>query len=134
MIYFDSCALLKFIKREPETDALRDWRAALPAGTELVTSELAELEVTRALLRAGVDHQRVPYFAGQALRGVYRVDVTSTVLARAKSYLTPRLGTFDSLHLASAEPFRKDLTGFVTYDKELAETAAELRFPVICPA
>jgi len=41
VIYFDSCALLGFIKREPETGALRDWRAGLPAGTELLTSELA---------------------------------------------------------------------------------------------
>ena len=134
MIYLDSCALLKFIRREPETEVLRSWRAALPAGTELLTSELAEVEVTRALLRARVDHERVPYLAGQALRGVYRVDLSRTILARAKAYRTGRLGTLDALHLASADPFRPDLTGFVTYDKELGETAAELGFPVLAPA
>ena len=35
MIYFDACALLKFIKQEPQTEALRAWRQALPERTEL---------------------------------------------------------------------------------------------------
>jgi predicted nucleic acid-binding protein len=134
LIYVDSCALLKFIKPEAETTALRNWRLALTAGTELLTSELAELEVTRTLLRAGIDHERVPYLVSQALRGVYRIDLSSTVLARAKAYRISRLGTLDSIHLASAEPFRADLTTFVTYDHELAGAAADLGFPVTAPA
>ncbi|HKR50182.1 MAG TPA: hypothetical protein VJT72_11475 [Pseudonocardiaceae bacterium] len=54
----------------------------MPEATELVTSELAQLEITRTLLRAGIDHQRMPYLTGQALRGVYLVDLTRTLLAR----------------------------------------------------
>lgn len=134
MIYLDSCALLKFIKAERETSAIRAWRAALPPETELVTSVLARLEVTRTLLRAGLDHQRVPYFAGQALRGLYLADLTSTVLERAGAYRVPRLGSLDSIHLATADPFRNELTAFVTYDKELALAATGLGFPVQAPA
>lgn len=134
MIYFDACALLKFIKREKESEALRAWRAALPAETELVTSDLARLEITRSLLRAGIDHQRVPYVTGQALQGVYLVDVTSTVLTRATAYLVPRLGSLDAIHLASADPFRGELTAFVTYDQELAAAATALGFPVNAPS
>ncbi|MGH4017036.1 MAG: type II toxin-antitoxin system VapC family toxin [Pseudonocardiaceae bacterium] len=133
MIYLDACALLKFIKPEQETEALRAWRQALPAGTELVTSELAQLEITRTLLRAGIDHQRVPYVAGQALRGVYLVDLTSTVLARAIAYRVARLGALDAIHLASADPFRTELTEFVTYDHELTKAAADLGFPAAAP-
>jgi predicted nucleic acid-binding protein len=133
VIYLDSCALLKFIKPEKETDALRAWRAELPEGTELLSSDLARLEITRTLYRAGVDHQRVPYFAGQAVRGVYLADVTTTVMARAVAYRTQRLGTLDSIHLASAEPFRQDITEFVTYDQELGRAAEELGFPVSTP-
>jgi predicted nucleic acid-binding protein len=133
LIYLDSCALLKFIKPEAETGALRQWRAALPAGAELITSELALLEITRTLLRAGVDHQRVSYFAGQALKGVYLVDLTSTVLARAMAYRTPKLGSLDAIHLSSAEPFRPELSDFVTYDQELGKVAADLGFPVNAP-
>ena len=43
MIYFDSSALVKFIKREAESEALRSWRGQLSAGTEPATSELADL-------------------------------------------------------------------------------------------
>ncbi|MDQ3053217.1 MAG: type II toxin-antitoxin system VapC family toxin [Actinomycetota bacterium] len=134
MIYLDACALLKFIKSEQETEALRAWRQAFPEGTELVTSELAQLEITRTLLRAGIDHQRVPYVTGQALRGVYLVDLTSTVLSRAITYRVPRLGSLDAIHLATADPFRTELTEFVTYDHELTTAAADLGFPVATPS
>jgi predicted nucleic acid-binding protein len=134
VIYLDACALLKFIKPEAESAALRKWRESLPGDIELITSELARLEITRALLRAGVDHQQVPYFAGQAVRGVYLVDLTTTVLSRAMAYRTSKLGSLDAIHLASAEPFREDLGEFLTYDKELAGAAEELGFPVSAPA
>ena len=134
MIYLDACAILKFIKPEAESVALREWREGLPDGTELITSELARLEITRTLLRGGVDHQQVPYFAGQTVRGIYLVDLTTTVLARAMAYRTARLGSLDSIHLASAEPFRAELTELVTYDKELAGAAEEMGFPVAAPA
>lgn len=134
MIYLDACALVKFIKPEKETDALRAWRAALPDGTELISSELALLEITRALLRGGVDHTRVPYYVAQAARGVYVVDLSSTVLDRARSYQVARLGSLDAIHLATADPFRAELTDFVTYDVELTGAAADLGFPVTVPA
>jgi predicted nucleic acid-binding protein len=134
LIYFDSSALVKFVKREKESEALRDWRAQLDGGVELVTSELAGLEISRTLLRAGVDRQRVPYVVGQALRGVYLVDITSTVLARARAYGIRRLGSLDAVHLATADPFLTELTDFVTYDSELAEAAAELGFPTTVPS
>lgn len=132
MIYLDSCALIKFVRNEPETVALRSWRRALPPGTELVTSELAELEVTRTLLRAGVDHQRVPHVVSQVVRGVYLIDLTSTVLARAMTYRS-RLGSFDALHLATADPFRVELTEFVTYDGELSRAADDIGLPTSAP-
>jgi predicted nucleic acid-binding protein len=132
--YLDACALLKFIKPEAESAALRKWREDLSPETELLTSELAKLEISRTLLRAGVDPHQVPYFTAQALRGVYVVDLSSTVLARAMAYRTTRLGSLDAIHLASAEPFRADLEQFVTYDKELTGAAAELGFPTLSPA
>ena len=134
MIYLDSSALLKFIKPERESTALREWRIGLPAGVELVTSQLAALEIGRTLRRAGVDHERVPYVVSQALRGLYLVDVTSTVLTRAQSYGIRKLGSLDALHLATADPFRPELTGLVTYDLELAAASAELGISVIAPS
>jgi uncharacterized protein len=133
VIYLDACALVKFIKPEKETEALRAWRAALPKDTELISSELAQLEITRALLRAGVDPTGVPYYVSQALRGVYVVDLSSTVLERARSYQVAKLGSLDAIHLATADPFRTELTGFVTYDSELTSAASDLGFPVTAP-
>jgi predicted nucleic acid-binding protein len=134
LIYFDSGALLKFVKQEKESDVLRSWRHGLPAGIELVTSQLSGLEISRTLLRAGADHQRVPYLTGQALRGVYLVDITSAVLTRARSYGIRRLGSLDAIHLATADPFLTELADFVTYDHELALAAAELGLPVTTPS
>lgn len=134
MIYFDSSALLKFVKPEKESQALREWRVALPTGSELVTSQLAVLEISRTLLRAGVDYQRVPYVVGQAVRGLFLVDVTSTVLTRARSYGIRRLGSLDAVHLATADPFLAELTDFVTYDADLAAAAQELGLPVAAPS
>lgn len=79
-----------------------------------LTSELAELEITRTLIRAAVDHERVPHLVGQAVRGGYLADLTGTVLARARAYRTPKPSSLDAIRLATAEPFRSDLTGFVT--------------------
>jgi uncharacterized protein len=134
MIYLDASGLLKFVKPERESAALREWRTSLQADEELVTSQLAALEISRTLLRAGIDHGRVPYVVGQALRGLYLVDVTSTVLARARSYGIRRLGSLDAIHLATADPFTSELAGFVTYDVELAAAAKELGIPVVAPA
>lgn len=133
MIYLDACALLKFIKPENESEALRSWRAELPESTELLTSDLSRLEITRTLHRAGVDPQQVQYYVGQAVRGVYLIDLTSTVLARAMAYRTRRLGSLDSLHLATADPFRVELTHFVTYDQELAKASEDLGLPIWAP-
>jgi uncharacterized protein len=134
VIYLDSSALLKFVKAEPESQALRKWRVELEGADELLTSQLAALEIGRTLLRAGVSHDRVPYVVGQALRGLYLADVTSTVLTRARSYGTRRLGSLDAIHLATADPFRPELSGLVTYDAELAAASAELGIEVIAPS
>ena len=133
MIYFDSSALLKFVKPEKQSQVLRSWRLELDPGVELVTSRLAALEIGRTLLRAEVDRERVPYIVGQALRGLYLLDLTSTVLTRAQSYSIRKLGSLDAIHLASADPFLPELTGFVTYDGELAAAAAELGISVVAP-
>ena len=62
------------------------------------------------------------------------MDVTSTVLTPARSYGIRKLGSLDAIHLATADPFLDELTGFVTYDPELAAAATELGLPVVAPA
>ena len=52
---------------------------------------------------------------------------------RVQSYGIQKLGSLDAIHLASADPFRPELTGFVTYDGELAAAAVELGIPIVAP-
>jgi predicted nucleic acid-binding protein len=133
VIYLDACALMKFIRSEKESTAIRSWREALGPETQLITSDLARLEIARTLRRANVDHTRVPFYVGEALRGVHVMDLTTTVLDRAAAYRVPKLGSLDAIHLASAEPLRADLTDLVTYDQELARAAQDLDLPVTSP-
>ena len=60
--------------------------------------------------------------------------MTSTVLTRVRSFDIRVLGSLNAIHLSTAEPFRTELTDFVTYDKELAAAASELGFPTSAPA
>lgn len=76
----------------------------------------------------------MPYVVGQACVGVFLVDVTSTVLTRARSYGIRQLGSLAAIHLATADGFLAELTGFVAYDTELAAAATELGLPVAAPS
>jgi predicted nucleic acid-binding protein len=133
VIYLDSSALLKLVKPERETAALRAWRANLSPSVELVTSGLARAEISRKLHRAGAGHRLVPHATAEALKGVHTIVVDDVVLARAAAYPVQNLGTLDAIHLASAEPLRNQLTEFVTYDVELAAAATTLGLTVAAP-
>ncbi|MFC0007852.1 type II toxin-antitoxin system VapC family toxin [Micromonospora siamensis] len=133
MIYLDSAAVIKMLRREEETPDLVDWLNAR-AGTALVSSALVEVEVPRALRRA----------APQALVGVpsvlgrlYRVEIDATVRAAAGAYAEPMLRSLDAIHLATAEILAgqagADFVAFVTYDRRLLDAAKSVGLPVACP-
>jgi len=52
VIYLDSCALMKLVRREAETEALREW-LDLRHEQPVITSELGRAEVLRAARRVG---------------------------------------------------------------------------------
>jgi len=129
VIYLDSSALMKLVRQESETDALRDWlisQSELP----VVTSELGRVEVLRAARRAG----------SQALTEARAVigDVDLVPLDRGVQDLAceigdPRLRTLDALHLASALLLRDAVTAFVAYDARLATAARAAGLPTTSP-
>jgi len=132
--YMDSCALLKLVKREVDTAALRAWMKSLGPDDKLATSELAELELTRMLTRHGLSPQEVSERVNSVLDLVGVVSFSQVVLRTAVAFRIQRLGTLDSLHLATAELVRSDLGSFVTYDKELAAAAADQGLNVVTPS
>ncbi|MEV4479769.1 type II toxin-antitoxin system VapC family toxin [Micromonospora coxensis] len=133
MIYLDSAAVIKLLRREAATEELVTWLNDRP-GTTLVASALVEVEVPRALRRA----------APQALVGVpsvlsrlYRVEIDATVRAAAGAYADPLLRSLDAIHLATAEILARqaaaDFVAFVTYDRRLLDAAKGVGLPVASP-
>jgi hypothetical protein len=117
---------------------------------EVVPGPLTELDGGRIVQRGrGVfDVDYVSWAAsrpaGAAAEGLARREVRQTgtdqivlsddILARAAGFEVQRLGTLDAIHLATAAPLRRELDGFVTYDKELAHAATALGLPHLAPA
>ena len=133
MIYLDSAAVIKLLRREPATEDLVAWLNDR-SGMSLVASALVEVEVPRALRRA----------APQALVGVpsvlsrlYRVEIDATVRSAAGAYSEPLLRSLDAIHLATAEILARqagsDFAAFVTYDRRLLDGAKGVGLPVASP-
>ncbi|HJQ44904.1 MAG TPA: type II toxin-antitoxin system VapC family toxin [Amycolatopsis sp.] len=130
MIYLDTAALVKLIRREPESDALVDWLDER-GSTMLVSSALAEIELARALLRTEPDLlAEVPALLGRIAR--YQID--ELVRTTAASYRTPELRSLDAIHLATAQAvFGEQLSSFVTYDRRLLACADAIGLPTAAP-
>ncbi|WP_017580679.1 type II toxin-antitoxin system VapC family toxin [Nocardiopsis valliformis] len=130
MLYCDSAALVKLIRREQESDALFEWltqRQEVP----LASSALAEVEVPRALRRSE------PQLLGSVspvLGRVHLYEINGAVRAAAAAYTEPHLRSLDAIHLATAHSvLGSSITAFVTYDKRLLTAAEQVGLPVASP-
>lgn len=126
MIYLDSSAVVKLVRREAETDALRGWLAS--NAQPLVSSALVRTETARALTRSEPGALAV---LPSVLALLLQRSVTDDLLDAAGRYTDPVLRSLDAIHLATAEELRSALTWFVTYDKRLAD-AAQARGLQVC--
>lgn len=130
MIYLDTAALVKLIRREPESDALADWLNTQPDAM-LVSSALAEVELPRALLRTEPALlSQVPALLGR----IARYEIDELVRSTAASYRIQELRSLDAIHLATAQAvFGGQLTYFVTYDRRLQTCAESVGLPTRSP-
>jgi predicted nucleic acid-binding protein len=130
MIYLDTAALVKLIRHEAESEVLVDWLDERP-GVTLVTSALAEVEVSRALLRSDPGLLAdVP----AVLERVAKYEIDDVVRRTAAGYPSPDLRSLDAIHLATAHAvFGRQLTAFVTYDKRLLAVAEAMGLPIESP-
>lgn len=123
LLYLDASALVKLVRAEPETDALR----AFVADADLATCELALTEVPRAARRVA---SRDPAFPLDEL--LRRADVLFDALAlvpleralllAAGAFSEPALRALDALHVAAAISLTP-LDAFVSYDARQAAAA-----------
>jgi uncharacterized protein len=130
MIYLDTAALVKLVRREVASDALVDWIGDHP-DEMLVSSTLAEVEVPRALRRTEPALlAAVPALLGRI--AVYEID--DLVRATAAAYDDPLIRSLDAIHLATADAvLGDDLTAFVSYDRRLLAAATALGLSTTSP-
>lgn len=129
MIYLDSSALLKLIRREDESPALVAWLNARPVDP-VITSELGRVEVLRAARRVGAHVQTQ---ARAVLGDLDLVPLDRAVQDLACEIAEPQLRTLDALHLASAVMLSDEITALVAYDRRLAAAARATGLVVATP-
>lgn len=117
--FIDSSALVKLLRREPETDALV---AAIQRWPDWVSSAIARVEVLRALRRIGAPATERAR-AQDLLNRLALVRVDETILKLAGELPSRDLGTLDAIQLATALSMGDLPEAFVTYDMRLARAA-----------
>jgi predicted nucleic acid-binding protein len=123
LFYTDASALVKLVRDEPESDALR----AFLADADLVSCELVLTEIPRAIRRAAARDPQLPLDvlidrAGEALDAVALLPLQRALLLAAGALVVPALRALDAIHVAAAVDLGP-LDGFVSYDERQAAAA-----------
>ena len=130
LFYADTSALVKLIRREPESAAL----ATFLGGADIVSSELVVAELPRAVRRAGgtLPRDSLLALAGELLDAVGLLAIDRGVLVAAAALAEPALRTLDAIHVATALS-ATPLDGFVTYDERQGAAARLCHLRTVAP-
>ncbi len=123
LFYADASALVKLVRDEPESHALR----AFLVDADLVSSELVLAEVPRAIRRAAAQDPRLALDilmtrAGEIVDAVALLQLDRALLLAAGAFAEPALRALDAIHIAAAVDLLP-LDGFLTYDERQAAAA-----------
>ena len=129
VVYLDSSAIVKLVVPEPESSVLRRY---LQLRDERVASELARVEVFRALRRGHGADPATLRRAEQVLDGIALVALDEPVLGAAGILEPEQLRSLDAIHLATALSL-EGLESLVTYDQRLLAAAAGAGLAVAAP-
>ncbi|MGY5766588.1 type II toxin-antitoxin system VapC family toxin [Brachybacterium sp. DNPG3] len=123
MISLDTSAAYTLLSREPGVDEVE---ALFAGGTELFSSRLLEVELHATVDRRGGSHDDV-----DAIIARISLDaVDDEVIDHAHS-LRSGLRAMDALHLSTALLYGDAVTGFATFDRELAEAARRFGLEIV---
>jgi len=123
VFYADASALVKLVRDEDESGALR----AYLADADLVSSELVLTELPRAVRRAVAHDPGLPLDlllerTGELIDAVALRPVDRPLLLGAGALAEPVLRALDAIHVASAVDLHP-IEAFVTYDQRQAAVA-----------
>lgn len=123
LFYADASALVKLVRDEPESDALR----AYLAEADIVSCELVLTELPRAIRRAAARDPRLPLDAliaraGELLEALALLPLDPGLLTAAGALAEPALRALDAIHVAAAVDL-SPLDAFVSYDERQSAVA-----------
>lgn len=123
LYYADASALVKLVRDEPESDALRSFLS----DAELVSCELVLTEIPRAIRRAASqDPQLSPDVlldrAGELVEAIGLAPLDRALLIAAGALSEPSLRALDAIHVVAAADLAP-LDAFVSYDERQAAAA-----------
>ncbi len=123
IFYADASALIKLVREEDESAALR----AYVDDADLTSSELVLTEIPRAVRRAAAINPELPVDlllkrAGELIDALALRPLDRALLAGAGALVEPALRALDAIHVASAVDLNP-IEAFVTYDERQAAAA-----------
>lgn len=133
LFYVDASALVKLVRAEPESAALR----AFLAGADLVSSELVLAEVPRAVRRAAAGDPDLPAepmiaLAAEVLDALALLPLDHALLNAAGALSEPALRALDAIHVAAAVAL-SPVDGFISYDQRQSAAARLAGLRTVAP-
>lgn len=133
LFYADASALVKLVRDEPESPALRSFLDE----ADLLSCDLSLTEVPGAIRRAaaldrGVPADRLLARAAELLDAVALVALAQHLLIAAGAIEEPALRALDAIHVAAALSMAP-IDAFVTYDERQAAAARLAGLRTVAP-
>ncbi|MGB2710019.1 MAG: type II toxin-antitoxin system VapC family toxin [Conexibacter sp.] len=134
LFYLDASALVKLVRDEPETAALRVYLQE----ADLVSSELVLTEVPRAIRRAAAHDSALPLDrlterAAELLEAVALLPLDDALLTAASALPEPALRALDAIHVAAAIDLGV-IDAFISYDERQSAAARLAGLRTAAPA
>jgi predicted nucleic acid-binding protein len=134
VVYADASALVKLVREEAESSALRTYLQ----DTDLVSSELVLTEIPRAVRRAAALDPDLPLDllierAGALIEVLALRPLDRALLAAVGALAEPALRALDAIHVAAAVDL-DPIDAFVTYDERQAAAARLAGLRTMAPA
>jgi predicted nucleic acid-binding protein len=127
-LYADTSGLAKLILHEVEGPALKAYLR--DREFTLVSSELIEVELVRAVSRADIG---LVSYAKSMVEGLILLPITGSVRRTAGEIFPGRIKSLDAIHLSTALEIKTDLAGLLTYDSRMAALAEESGIEALRP-